>query len=174
MKQQGDILLNPIRMRIIQLMAGKRVMTVAQITEFMNDVPRTTLYRHMNVLLEHGYVTISREVRVRGTYEREYTLNLEVLQSTSPENIETNTNTFLLKLIADFSHYFKGGKDPMKDRLFLSSNGLVLSDDEFEKFLDEMFAVVKKYMNFPADNERKERIISIISSPSKKEDCDVE
>lgn len=173
MANHGDILLNPIRMRIVQMMADRSGITIAHISERMNDVPKTTLYRHMNVLLEHGYVTISRETRIRGTYEREYTLNLEMLQPGTPEDIEKNTITFLMKLIADFSHYFKKNGDPVKDRLFLSGNTLLLSDDEYGQFMEEIFAVMKKYMGFSAEKGRRTRTISIVSSPGQTgEDAD--
>lgn len=172
MKQRGDILLNPIRMRIIQLMAGTDAVTVSQLAQRMKDIPKTTLYRHINLLSEYGYITVSREIRVRGTYEREYILNFEMLQ-TSPEDIEKSTNTFLMKLLADFSHYFREKGDPSKDRLFLSGNTLVLSDTEYEIFLDELFNVIKKHMNLPAEGGRRVRTLSVISSPGREEETNV-
>lgn len=176
MNNSGDILLNPIRMRIIQHMSDKKARTVGSLSELMNDIPRTTLYRHINILHEQGYLTVTNEIRVRGTYEREYMLNLEALQEVvAEEAIQENVNVFLLKLLADFDRYFKEKGNPMKDRLFLSANNLLLSDSEYELFIDDIFEVVKKHVNYEPNQERKPRMLSIISSPSRpKEDANHE
>lgn len=167
MDNHGDILLNPIRMRIIQHMADKKGRTVGSLSELMSDIPRTTLYRHINMLFEHGYLLISKETRIRGAYEREYMLNLEALQETAEEeSIEKNVKFFLMKLLSDFDRYFKDKGDPIKDRLFLSSNTLLMSDNEYSQFIDEIFEVVKKHLNFEPNQERKQRTLSIISSPN--------
>ena len=72
----------------------------------------------------------------------------------------------LLKLFSDFSNYFKSPDPrPVQDKLFLSINSLMLSDDEFEEFKDEIYEVVKKRLSFRAEKGRKTRNISIISSP---------
>lgn len=167
MSAHGDILLNPVRMRIIQHMADKQGRTVGSLSELMSDIPRTTLYRHINMLCEHGYLLVSKETRIRGAYEREYVLNLEALQETAEEeSIEQNVKLFLMKLLSDFDRYFKGKGNPVQDRLFLSSNTLLLSDHEYNQFIDELFEVVKKHLNFEPNPERKQRTLSIISSPS--------
>lgn len=167
MNNHGDILLNPVRMRIIQHMADKKGKTVGSLSELMSDIPRTTLYRHINILFEHGYLAVSKETRIRGAYEREYMLNFEAIHEVSADDsIEKNVNVFLMKLLSDFDRYFKEKRNPIEDRLFLSSNTLLLSDSEYELFIDEIFEVTKKYINFEPNRERKQRTLSIISSPN--------
>lgn len=171
MNTQNDILLNPIRMRIVQHMFDKKERTVADLLELMRDVTRTTLYRHINVLVEHNYLIVTKEVKVRGAYERQYTLNLKLLQETpAAESLEEKAHIFLLKLLSDFNSYFKRNENPIADRLFLSSNTLLLSDSEYELFISEIFGVVKKHLNLEPNQERKQRILSIISSPSWNKD----
>lgn len=177
MKNLADILLNPIRMRIVQHLAHLQSATVGRLVELMNDVPRTTLYRHINVLNEQGLLKVIKEEKVRGTYEREYALNTEKLQESIAQNpVQDNVNAFIMKLLADFAGYFKTpGADPIQDRLFLAENMLLLSDAEFEQCIEGIFAVVQKYMNLPAGPGRKPRSLSVISSPGKmQEDANVQ
>lgn len=177
MKNLEDVLLNPVRMRIVQHLSYLKTATVGKLVELMNDVPRTTLYRHINMLCDRGLLTVVKEEKVRGTYEREYALNTDKLHEDLEGNtIEKSVYTLMVKLLADFEAYFKTqGTDPIKDRLFLAENTLLLSDTEFGQFTGELFAVVKKYMNFTAEPERKPRVISIISSPcNEKENSDAE
>lgn len=177
MKSLEDILLNPVRMRIVQHLSSIESATVGQLAELMKDVPRTTLYRHINMLSERDLLTVVKEEKIRGTYEREYALNIGKLQEASANNpIEKSVYLFIMKLLTDFEGYFKiQGADPIKDRLFLSKNTLLLSDEEFDQFKMEYFEIVKKYMNMPIDKERRTRSVSLISSPSiSKEDIDVE
>lgn len=176
MKSFDDVLLNPVRMRIVQHLSYLKSATVGKLVELMNDVPRTTLYRHINVLYEWDLLKIVKEEKIRGTYEREYALNIGMLSEASENNpIEKSVYTFIMKLLADFDSYFKKqGADPIKDRLFLAENTLLLTDAEFEQFIEEIFAVTKRYMNLTAVQERKPRVISLISSPHNiKEDIDV-
>ena len=52
-----SILLNPIRMKIIQtLLVGQRL-TVQQMNERLPDVPPATMYRHLNKLLGAELIT---------------------------------------------------------------------------------------------------------------------
>lgn len=176
MKNLEDILLNPVRMRIVQHLSYLKSATVGKLVELMSDVPRTTLYRHINILYEAGLLTVIKEEKVRGTYEREYTLNFEKLQEGLSQNpIQESVYKFIMKMLSDFEGYFKTqGADPINDRLFLTENTLLLSDAEFEQFIEAIFKVVKKYMNLSVEQGRKTRLISIISSPCNiKEDSNV-
>lgn len=167
MKKLEDVLLNPVRMRIVQHLFYLKSTTVSKLIELMNDIPRTTLYRHINILYEWGLLTVIKEIKVRGTYEREYALDIEKVYEASSNNpVEKGIYAFHMKLLADFESYFKApGADPVKDRLFLSENILMLSDTEFDQCVDEIFGVMKKYMNLIMEKERKSRLVSIISSP---------
>jgi DNA-binding transcriptional ArsR family regulator len=68
-----ELILHPIRMRILMLAAGV-VVTPGQIAARMPDVPQTTLYRHINMLIDGDILKVVRETKVRGTLEREVTL----------------------------------------------------------------------------------------------------
>lgn len=68
-----ELLLHPVRMRII-LAVANRALTAQQLAGVLVDVPQTTLYRQINLLLEGGILQVARESRIRGTVERELEL----------------------------------------------------------------------------------------------------
>ena len=165
-----EIFLHPIRTRIIQLVANHTSMTVSAIADAMNDIPRSTIYRHVKILSENNVLVVVKEEKVRGTYEREYAFNSEVLNVQGNEAYKA-AYSFLLKVLFDFNDYFKTPNvNPIQDQIFLSQNTLLLSDEEFEQFKVDIYEVIKAYLNFAPHHERKVRNISVISSPVRTEE----
>ena len=165
-----EIFLHPIRTRIIQLVANHKSMTVSAIADAMGDIPRSTIYRHVKILSDNNVLIIVKEEKIRGTYEREYAFNYE-LMNTQDNKADQAAFAFLLNVFFDFNEYFKTpNANPTQDQIFLSKNTLLLSDDEFEQFKVDIYEVIKKYLNFSSNNERKARNISIISSPVRTEE----
>lgn len=161
-----EFILHPIRIRMIQLLAYHPSMTVTALAESMSDIPRSSIYRHMHILSENKIVNVVKEEKIRGTYERAYALNTDRGQ-TSEDQAEKDVSGLLLKLFSDFSRYFRSADaSPLDDKLFCSTNSLLLSDEEFELFKDEIYGVMKKHINLLPENGRKTRTISIISSPA--------
>lgn len=75
-------------------------------------------------------------------------------------------SNLLLKLYAGFSSYFAvPNQDPVRDQLFLSVNTLMLADEEFEDCRRELFDVIQTYMNRPAAENRRPRLLSVVSAP---------
>lgn len=163
MNETGSILFHPVRMRIVRTLAGLGSATAAALSEKMPDIPRTTLYRHIRLLYEEGYLDVVREEQKRGTLEREYA----VTDGRSAGNRQRqDTAAFLLRLLGDFERYYgDNGADPEGDMLFASFNRLNLTDEEFEGFLREIFQVVEKYLSLPGGEKKHPRNISLISSP---------
>jgi len=86
--EQIELVLHPVRMRMI-LAIATRVLTTQQLANLLPDVAQTTLYRHINLLLEGGILTVVRESKVRGTVERE----LALVKGAGRIDMETSTNT---------------------------------------------------------------------------------
>jgi len=174
---QKDILkvmLNPIRMRIIQAFVpvgsdtGEQ-MTANDICEFLDDIPRTTLYRHINVLIKSEVLSVVSERRIRGSVERTLALNMSEFEKLQGENVEDAPGLvlrYLMEIYAKFDRYFRAhDKSEKPDTMFLSSAILMLGDEDFKEFLDEMQAVLEKYRSKESTKERKPRDISFICAP---------
>lgn len=65
----ADIVLHPVRLRIVQQLGGRQL-TTAALREELPDITQATLYRHVAALIAAQIVTVVDERRVRGTIER--------------------------------------------------------------------------------------------------------
>jgi DNA-binding transcriptional ArsR family regulator len=166
MKDAMDLILNPIRTRIIQVLSTKEMITASELCEKINDIPRTTLYRHINILLENNILLVVAEKKIRGSLERTLALNTEAMsQINTMENAPQNVLGFLMNKYARFQNYWDGeNADPVRDKLFLSNSVVMLNDQEFDQFLSEVWGLIQKY-NYQFADGRKARDISIISLP---------
>ena len=166
MKDAMELILNPIRIRIIQILSTKETITAAELCEKIKDIPRTTLYRHISILLENNILLVVSEKKIRGSLERTLALNTEAMSKINTmENAPQNVLGFLMNKYARFQNYWDSeNADPAKDRLFLSNSVIMLKDQEYDQFLSELWGLIQKY-NFEPAKGRKARDISIISLP---------
>src|SRR5579862_1894677 len=72
----ADVLLHPVRLRIVKAFLGDRALTTGQLAAELSDVPPGSLYRHIATLTRAGVLQVVAERRVRGTVERTYTMRL--------------------------------------------------------------------------------------------------
>lgn len=170
MKDINEILLNPVRIRIIQELALRQNVTASELCAVISDVPRTTMYRHISVLLDSGIATVVAEKKIRGSLERTLALNVgEITKHNTLENASRNALAFLLNRYARLHAYFsQASADPGKDRIFLNTTVMMLDDAEFDAFLTELRDLLVKY-SFKAGEGRRARDISVISCPADTE-----
>jgi len=162
----NDVMLNSVRMRIIQQLAVRPSMTATELCEKLSDVPRTTMYRHIKILLDHAILSVVSENKVRGSLERTLALNVgELSKHNTLENAPQNAWAFLMNRYARFYNYFNGkNPDPGKDKIFLNDTVMMMDDNEFDQFLTELRNLLIKY-SFEVADGRRARDISVISAP---------
>lgn len=173
MEKLVDLVLHPIRMRIVMALAG-REMTAQQLAETLGDVPLATLYRHINRLTEAGVLTVAAERRVRGTLEKAYTLgsqgatiDAQQFAAMSREDHLRYFTTFAATLLDDFSRYVKNPEpiNILTDGVGYQKFPLELSDEEFIEVAKGInAAIVPQLSNQPAPG-RKRRIFATIVMP---------
>lgn len=164
--QTNEILMNPIRMRIVQCFLTHDTATSTEVANWLSDIPRATLYRHITVLEENGILTIVNRTKIRGATERTFTLNREKM-SAGGGDASQNAFSILMGLYRDFDRYFSSeSPDPVRDMILLKSFDLMLSDREYNAFLMEMLELIRSYSGRPAEG-RTPRCLSMISSPGK-------
>lgn len=166
MKNINEIMLHPIRMRIIQELARREATTTNEICEKISDVPRTTLYRHIKILIDNNIAEVISKEKIRGTFERTIALNIpQVTKHNTVENAAENAFGFLMSNYGKFHSYFNGeNPDPGKDKIFLNNTVMMMNDSEYDQFLGELQKLMLKY-DFDSEEDRKPRDISIISAP---------
>jgi len=166
MKNINEIMLNPIRMRIVQELSSGQSITSTELCKRISDVPRTTMYRHISILIDNNILSIISEKKVRGSLERTMALNItEITKHNTIENATQNAFGFLMTNYAKFHKYFNGqNPNTAKDKVFLNNTVLMMSDTEFDQFIEDLRKLILKY-SFESTDRRKARDISIISSP---------
>lgn len=129
-------MLNPTRMRIIKEFSKKPNITATELCEKIKDIPRTTMYRHINALINNILSVVSE--KIRGSLKRTLSLNLaEITKHNNIESADKNSFTFLITIYSKFHNYFSNeNADPVKDKLFLNNAVLMMSDSELKQFLD--------------------------------------
>ena len=63
---------HPARMRIFQALNGVELST-NQLAQYLSDIPKPSIYRHLQLLLEAGVIGVARVRHVNGIEERFYT-----------------------------------------------------------------------------------------------------
>jgi DNA-binding transcriptional ArsR family regulator len=168
-----DLVLHPIRMRIIMALAG-RELTAQQLAETLGDVPPATLYRHLNRLTKADILEVAAERHVRGTLEKVYTLshqgaflNAQEFAAINREDHLHYFTTFIATVLDDFSRYVNNAEpfDVIADGVGYQKFPLELSDEEFITVAKGINTAIIPYLNNPPAPGRKRRIFTTIVMP---------
>lgn len=134
----ADLLLHPVRLRILQAFLGHRALTTGQLATELSDVPAGSVYRHVALLADAGVLTVTGERRVRGALERTYELSRtaaliteDELAAMSPDEHRQAFMGFVAGLLGAFDRYIaRGDPDYLRDAVSYAMTGLWLDDDE--------------------------------------------
>ncbi|HET9102754.1 MAG TPA: helix-turn-helix domain-containing protein [Solirubrobacteraceae bacterium] len=119
-----ELLLHPVRTRIIHALSGGRIRTTTELADRLWDVSRATVYRQVAVLVDGGILEVAGERRVRGAIERRYRLRgdrARVSRDTAETmSIQRHREAFASAtavLVAEFNAYLdQPNADPVADR----------------------------------------------------------
>ena len=169
----ADLLLHPVRLRIVQCLLGDRPRTTSQLREDLPDVAPATLYRHVATLLDAELLEVVDERRVRGAVERTYRLRdpapgvgAEEAATMSTEEHRQAFMTFVAGLLGDFDRYLDGGDvDLARDVVGYRQAALHLSDPEMQEFLADLVAVIRPRLEYRPSPERVRRIFTTVVMP---------
>lgn len=164
----ADLILHPVRLRILQSFLGGRRLTTGDLARELPDVPQAGLYRHVSRLAEGGVLEVVGERQVRGAVERTYALRQEnawldadALTAIGREGQSVAFATFAAALMAAYDRYLAagetaGGTDPARDGVSYSMNAWWLTDEEYLDFMRELAALVApRAANGPAEGRRR-------------------
>lgn len=161
----AEVIMNPVRQRIIQYLMVHDKGTVKEIGNKLSDVPTPSLYRHVKILAENGVIVVAEENRVRGTVESVYRLNPDALVVEDEDGMSVQIS--LMSICTAFAKYFASGHaDPRKDMFMLTGCTLMLTDHEFQAFLEEVNEVAMKYIAREPEEGCRPRQITLISAPT--------
>ncbi|WP_329088567.1 MULTISPECIES: helix-turn-helix domain-containing protein [unclassified Streptosporangium] len=171
----ADLLLHPVRMRILQTLFDTDPMTTAQLRDRLPDIAPATMYRHIAVLAGAGVLEVVEEKRVRGTVERSYRVRPEhgavdpaARAAMTREDHQRAFTTFAASLMADFGRYL-GHEDaePVSDGVVYRQAAVCLTDDEFAAMVEEIESAVLSRVSLAEGDGRIRRIVSLVVVPDK-------
>jgi hypothetical protein len=169
----ADLLLHPVRLRIVQAFLGDRALTTSALGAELADIPAASLYRHVARLVDAGVLAVVAERRVRGTLERTYVLRLSAA-SIGPDQLATMSTddhrqaftAFVAGLLGDFDRYLaRGDVDLPRDGVSYRIAGLWLDDAEFSELLRELARVLAPRLAKAPRRGRKRRILGSVLLP---------
>ncbi len=169
----ADLLLHPVRLRIVQAFLGDRALTTSDLRGELPDIAPATLYRHVARLVDAGVLAVVSERRVRGVIERTYILRLAAamigpadLAAMSAEDHRQAFLAFVAALLADFDRYLsRGDIDLVRDGVSYRMAGMWLDDGEFTDLLHELARVLQPRLANPPKSGRRRRILGTILLP---------
>lgn len=168
---KADLLFHPVRMRIILVLARGDTMTAQQLGQALPDVPRATLYRHLNTLLKAGALGVVEERPARGAVEKVYaltvrgaTLSATEIANASREDLMRYFTIFVGTLLADYARYLRREQvDPLRDGVGYRQVPLYLSEAELMTLAAAInAAVVPMLANTPGPGRQRRTLTTII------------
>jgi DNA-binding transcriptional ArsR family regulator len=154
-----ELLLHPVRIRIVHAMSGNRTRTVADLCANLPDVPKTTLYRHVGRLAEAGLLEVVGEQRVHGAVERSYRLHRSraVIDSAAAASMSISDHRHgfaaaIGALLAEFNAYLdRDNADPTADMVSYRQFPLWLNQAELTELIDDLRrAIASRLEHAPA------------------------
>src|SRR6266542_1560928 len=142
----ADLLLHPVRLRIVQAFLGDRALTTSALVA---------------------------ERRVRGALERTYVLRLtaasiglDEVAAMSPDEHRQAFMAFVAGLLGDFDRYLaRGDIDFLRDGVRYNMAGLWLDDAELTELQRELLRVLQPRLANPPAPGRKRRILGTLLLP---------
>jgi hypothetical protein len=135
----ADLLLHPVRLRIVQAFLGDRALTTGDLRAELPDVPPASLYRHV-------------------------ALSPDEIESMSREDHRHAFMAFVAGLLADFDRYLSREHiDAFRDGVGYRLAGLWLSDQELTEMSRELVRVIQpRAANAPRPGRRRRILATVL------------
>jgi AcrR family transcriptional regulator len=169
----ADLLLHPVRLRIVKAFLGDRALTTSQLAAELDDVPPGSLYRHVALLTKAGVLQVVAERRIRGAVERTYTMRLLAAQiqpgeakAMTPDEHAHAFMAYVAGLLADCDRYLATAPpDPARDGADYRVGAMWLTDAEFTEFIRDLRAVFQPRLASVPGQGRRRRMIYTVFLP---------
>src|SRR3954451_8209285 len=170
----ADLLLHPIRLRIVQAFLGDRALTTGALAAELADVAPATLYRQVARLVDAGVLQVAAEQLVRGAVQRTYVLRASAAVIT-PDHVATMSTdemrqaflAFVAGLLGDVDRYLARDEvDTVRDGASFRLAGLWRGDAEWTTLLPALMRVIHPAAANPPGPGRKRRILATVLLPS--------
>lgn len=167
MEKLLKVLTDPVSNRILQMIRVRKKMTISDILSENTNLPRATVYRKIEKMLDVGAIEIVDSHKVRGQTENVYAIN--TIYIANPENNEDSfkmVTISLMQILDQYDRYFRNGNaDVNRDKLFLLNYAIPLSDKDFSAMMSDIFKIVDKYQKKKVSPDAKLKNLYLLSAP---------
>jgi DNA-binding transcriptional ArsR family regulator len=178
----ADLLLHPVRLRIVKAFLGERALTIKQLAAELADVPAGSIYRHVARLTEAGVLQVVAERRVRATTERTYALRVYAAQLQPDEitamTLDDHADAFLAYvagLLGDFDRYIAAEPEhPGQDGAGYRVAAMWLTDTELADYLRELAAISQPRLATAPGPGRRRRMLYTVLLPAPETETETE
>lgn len=167
-----ELLLHPVRLRIILAVAGREV-TARQLAAELPDIPQASLYRNLSTLTAAGILAVVQERRVHNTLEKTYALpeeslllTIEDLKRAQPEDYIRLFTQFLGMLLGYYVRYIQQGQvDFARDIVVFQMLPVYLNAAETVSLGQTINAALLPYVNNAPAPDRQRFILGLMALP---------
>lgn len=171
--KKAELIIHPVRFRIMRTLA-ERPLTTAQIAAQMPDTPKSSIYRHLKLLLEGEAIALADTRLINGIQEKTYQLAkrpylsaIDLQQATADDHLQYFTN-YTISLLSGFAHYLQTSNniDLVADNTGYTEATFYANDAEMLAMQTALNkALLPLLGNDGEENGRRKRKIAIILHP---------
>lgn len=170
----SDLLLHPVRWRIVQRVLGREV-TTTDLRAELSDVSTSTLYRQVAILLDAGVLRVVREARTHGPTERTLALrqpddhlaaaDAEAAAMTGEQH-RVALNLLLAQITRDFERAVERGDLPARsEELNYGQTPLYLRPEQLRHLQTELERTLAPYQQQTGATDERRIVLSVIGIP---------
>jgi len=167
-----ELVIHPVRFQILRAI-GTETLTTQEIADRLPDTPKSSIYRHLKLLLEHDLIVVAEARLVNGIQEKTYRLDqparlsAEDMQDLSVDDHIRFFTTYALTLVQDYAEYVTKNApiDMLADRTGYTEVAFYANTAELDIFQQELNTAVMKLLNNKPGNGRTYRKLAIVSQP---------
>lgn len=173
MKKQltrSELIFHPVRIQIVSVIMD-RPSTPKEMADQLDDIPLSSLYRHLNILLENSMVEVVSSVQVGSVQEKTYALtdNLrfsdEDVVGWTPDEYLEHFNSYVVGIMGLMRRYVR--QTDSMDEINAQTDWRVyrvdMTDDEWLAFSDSVHEQLASFES--AEPNSQARLFHLITHP---------
>lgn len=169
-----EVLLHPIRLRVIHALSASNELAITELCERMPEISKSTVYRHVAVLVDAGFLEVGGERRVRGAVERSYrlrrdrpTLDRDDASAMTLDEYRRSFAAAAITLLAEFNSYLdRPGANPTADAVSYRQGTIWATPEELTTLTKHLIALLAPTLANQATPGRRPYLLSPILFPT--------
>lgn len=167
-----ELVIHPVRFQILRAI-GTEALTTQEIADRLPDTPKSSIYRHLKLLLAHSLIMLADTRLVNGIQEKTYRLDqparlgVEDMANLSADDHIRFFTTYALTLVQDFADYVTQNApiDMLADHTGYTEIAFYATTAELDDFQLALNNALMKLMGHEPGNGRSRRKLAIVSQP---------